>query len=100
MTTLFLWIGYAAGTLTTVAFFPQLVHVWQTKRADDLNMGMLVIFTVGLVLWLVYGLGTGQRPVILANSVALGLQAMILFLKLRYSRRGPKCEPAPAASQD
>jgi MtN3 and saliva related transmembrane protein len=87
MTTFFLWVGYAAGTLTTIAFFPQLLHVWQTKKADDLNMGMLVIFTIGIVLWLVYGIGTAQWPVILANTVTLGLQVMILLLKLRYSGR-------------
>ena len=92
MTTFFLWVGYAAGTLTTIAFFPQLLHLWQTKRADDLNMGMLVIFTVGIVLWLIYGIGTSQKPVILANAVTLGLQAMILYLKLRYSGRA-KAEP-------
>jgi len=88
MTTFFLWVGYAAGTLTTIAFFPQLLYVWQTKKADDLNWSMLVIFTVGIVLWLVYGIGTAQWPVILANTVTLGLQVMILFLKLRYSGRG------------
>lgn len=99
MTTFFLWVGYAAGTLTTIAFFPQLLHLWQTKRADDLNMGMLVIFTVGIVLWLLYGIGTNQWPVILANAVTLGVQAMILFLKLRYTRRG-KCALAPPAGQD
>jgi MtN3 and saliva related transmembrane protein len=88
MTTVFTWVGYAAGTLTTIAFLPQLLHVWQTKRADDLNWGMLLCFTVGIVLWLVYGLATHQRPVIVANAVTLALQVAIIFLKLRYAKVG------------
>ncbi len=86
MTALHTWLGYAAGTLTTIAFLPQVLHVWQTKRAEDLHIGTLVSFTVGVVLWLVYGLVTHQRPVIVANAVTLALQAAIIFLKLRYAR--------------
>lgn len=89
-TTLFTWVGYAAGTLTTIAFLPQLLHVWQTKRADDLHWGMLVIFTVGIALWLIYGISLRLLPVILPNTVTLALQAAIIFLKMRYTRRAGK----------
>jgi MtN3 and saliva related transmembrane protein len=88
MTTMVTWIGYAAGTLTTIAFLPQMLHVWQTKRADDLHIMTLLSFTVGVVLWLAYGIATHQRPVIVANAVTLALQAAILFMKLRYARAG------------
>jgi MtN3 and saliva related transmembrane protein len=85
-TALFTWVGYAAGTLTTIAFLPQLRHLWQTKRADDLHWGMLLIFTVGIVLWLLYGISLRLLPVILPNAVTLVLQGAIIFLKLRYAR--------------
>ncbi len=86
MTALFTWVGYAAGTLTTICFVPQVLHVWRTKRADDLHIGTLVSFTVGIVFWLIYGLATHQRPVILANLATLALQCAIIYLKLRYTR--------------
>ena len=86
ITALHTWLGYAAGTLTTIAFLPQVLHVWQTKRAEDLHIGTLVSFTVGVILWLTYGLLTHQMPVILANAVTLALQMAIIFLKLRYAR--------------
>jgi MtN3 and saliva related transmembrane protein len=91
------WVGYAAGTLTTIAFFPQLVHVWQTKRADDLNWSMLVIFTVGIALWLAYGISLRLLPVILPNVVTLALQGTIIYLKLRYSRRARRAGMPPPA---
>ncbi len=102
MTTGITWVGYAAGTLTTIAFLPQVLHVWQTKRAKDLHMGTLVSFAIGVVLWLVYGLATHQRPVILANALTLALQAAIIFLKLRYARaarRGNESGQRPPSSR-
>jgi MtN3 and saliva related transmembrane protein len=85
MTAAYTWVGYAAGTLTTVAFLPQVLHVWRTKRADDLHMGTLVSFMAGVTLWLAYGIATRQMPVIVANAVTLILQCAILLLKLRYA---------------
>ena len=85
---LFTWVGYAAGTLTTIAFLPQVLHVWKTKRANDLHIGTLISFTTGITLWLIYGIAVRQAPVILANAVTLALQCAILFLKLRYRGRG------------
>lgn len=86
MTAWFTWVGYAAGTLTTVAFLPQVLHVWKTKSADDLHWGMLLIFTVGILLWLLYGISLRLMPVILPNAVTLALQGAIISLKLRYAR--------------
>jgi MtN3 and saliva related transmembrane protein len=87
---LFQWVGYAAGTLTTLAFLPQVLHVWKTKRADDLHIGWLVSLTAGVVLWLVYGIFTRQRPVIVANAVTLALVVALTVMKARYSRAGAR----------
>jgi MtN3 and saliva related transmembrane protein len=88
MTTLVIWIGYAAGTLTTLAFLPQVLHTWKTKRAEDLHIGTLVSFTVGIALWLVYGIVRQDAPVFLANAVTLALQLAIIALKLKYAKAG------------
>lgn len=88
MTTLVIWIGYAAGTLTTLAFLPQVLHTWKTKRAEDLHIGTLVSFTVGIALWLIYGIARRDVPILLANAVTLALQVAIIVLKLKYARAG------------
>jgi len=77
-------IGFAAGTLTTFSFVPQVVKSYRTKRCDDLSAGMLLAFTSGVVLWLVYGLFLHSAPIISANAVTLALLAVILVMKLRY----------------
>jgi MtN3 and saliva related transmembrane protein len=90
MTTVVTWIGYTAGTLTTIAFFPQVLQVWKTKRAEDLHIGTLVGFIVGITLWMVYGILLHDAPIIVANFVTLVLQGTIVFLKLKYARAGKR----------
>jgi MtN3 and saliva related transmembrane protein len=80
-------IGYAAATMTTVSFLPQLIRVVKLRSARDISLGMFLIFTLGTTLWLVYGLLSRSVPVWLANGVTLVLSASILFLKLRFDRR-------------
>ena len=77
-------LGYIAGILTTSAFWPQLQKTWTTKSAGDVSLGMLVIFTSGVGLWLAYGIMIGAWPIILTNAVTLLLTSAILTLKVRY----------------
>ena len=77
-------IGYLAATLTTVAFIPQAWLTWKTRRADGISRGMYVVFTLGVALWLVYGLVIGAWPIVVANAITLALALFILGMKLRY----------------
>ncbi len=77
-------LGMIAGTLTTIAFLPQLFKVWRSKSAKDISLTWLVTFSSGVLLWLIYGLLLGQLPIVLANAVTLGLTCVILGFKLKY----------------
>ncbi len=79
-------IGFAAGTLTTFSFVPQMVKSYRSKRCDDLSAGMLLAFTCGVTLWLIYGLFLHSAPIISANAVTLTLLAAIGAMKIRYLR--------------
>lgn len=80
-------IGLVAAVLTTLAFLPQVVQTLRSGSTAGLSLPMLVVMTVGVALWLVYGLGLGQLPVILANGATLLLVTLLLALKLRDTRR-------------
>lgn len=80
--------GLVAASLTTLAFLPQVIQTWRSRSTEGLNLPMLVVLATGIALWTVYGLGTGQLPVILANAVTLCLVAVLLGLKLRDTLRG------------
>lgn len=80
-------IGYGAAALTTAAFVPQAVKSWSTRDISGISLSMYSLFTLGVGLWLVYGVFIDSWPVILANGVTLALAGMVLGLKLRYSQR-------------
>lgn len=80
-------LGLVAASLTTFSFVPQLTRVVRTRSADDLSYGMFGAFSLGVLLWLVYGVLRGDLPVILSNAVTLALSVAILVLKIRYDRR-------------
>ena len=79
-------VGFVAGTLTTIAFLPQLIKTLRCKSAKDLSYTMLIAFCSGVFLWLVYGIFLHALPIVLANAVTLLLAGAILVLKARYGR--------------
>lgn len=82
-------LGLAAGTLTTVAFIPQVVKTWTTRSAGDISLGMFTLFASGVFLWLIYGIRIDALPVILSNAITLVLALAIIVMKLRYRPREP-----------
>jgi MtN3 and saliva related transmembrane protein len=79
-------IGYVAAVLTTISFLPQLIRVVKLRSARDISLGMFLIFSVGTLFWLIYGLLSHSPPVWIANAVTLALSVSILILKLRFDR--------------
>lgn len=77
-------LGWIAGTLTTIAFFPQLLKTWSTKSAKDVSLWMMVTFCIGIFLWIVYGLAIQAMPIVVTNLITLILALLILILKIRY----------------
>ncbi len=79
-------IGFIAGTLATFSFVPQALKTFRSKRCDDLSWGMLLAFTSGVCLWVVYGVFLRSAPIMLANLVTLLLLAWLVVMKIRYRR--------------
>ena len=77
-------IGFAAGFLTTVAFIPQVLKIWKAKSAKDVSLQTFVAFTIGVGLWLAYGILKQELPIIVWNAVTLTLAGAILAMKLKF----------------
>ena len=78
------WIGIAAAVLTTSAFAPQALKVWQTRSTRDVSLAMFLMMVTGNTLWLVYGILINDLPLIVANAVTLALAGVILAAKIRF----------------
>jgi MtN3 and saliva related transmembrane protein len=79
-------LGYSAAFLTTVSFVPQALHSWRTRDLAGISLPMYTLFTLGVALWLAYGLIIGSLPVILANAITLILAALVLWFKIISTR--------------
>ena len=77
-------IGTAAAVLTTASFVPQAWHSFKTRDVSGISLGMYSAFTLGVALWLLYGVLLQSWPLMIANSVTLLLAAAILSMKLRF----------------
>lgn len=86
-------IGYAAALCTTAAFVPQAYVAIKHRDTKSLSLAMYIIFTLGLVLWLLYGLIKNDWALIASNSVTVTLAVLILITKLRYDVFGQKIDP-------
>ena len=80
-------IGLVAAVLTTSAFLPQAWKVVRTRETAAISLAMYTLFSVGVALWLAYGLMTAQWAIVGANAVTLVFAAIILVMKLGEGAR-------------
>jgi len=90
-------VGLVAAACTTGAFVPQVVRLWRLKSAAEISLATFLVYSVGTLLWLLYGLEIASLPVIAANAATLALSLTMVALKLGYDRgRGrPERSAAP-----
>jgi MtN3 and saliva related transmembrane protein len=80
-------VGAMAAMLTTGSFLPQAWLTFRTRDVRGISLGMYSAFTLGVALWLVYGLAKGSWPMTVANAITLALAVAILGMKLVFGRR-------------
>jgi MtN3 and saliva related transmembrane protein len=76
-------LGYAAATLTTVSFIPQAIKTLRSGDTAAISLRMYLLFTSGIALWGIYGLLTGDGPLIVANAITLVSAGLVLQCKLQ-----------------
>jgi len=75
---LFNLVGYLAAICTTVAFVPQVIKVSETGKTDGISLYMYIIFVIGILLWLIYGIMIKSYEIMFANIITLPLAIYIL----------------------
>jgi MtN3 and saliva related transmembrane protein len=77
-------IGLLAATGTTVSFLPQAIKIFQTKETKGISLSMYLIFTTGVLLWLIYGILKADLPIIISNGITFVLAGSIIYFKLKH----------------
>ena len=79
-------VGIAAAILTTSSFLPQIIKGYKTKKLDDLSRYLMIMFSTGTVLWIIYGIFKNDLVIIGANSIASALNVVLLVMKFSYRK--------------
>lgn len=87
------WIGTCAAVLTTGSFIPQAWLIFRTRQVDGISVGMYSAFTLGVALWLLYGVAMGSWPITIANAITLTLASAILVMRLKYGHQPSQTSP-------
>lgn len=82
------FLGYPAAFFTTIAFVPQAWKSWRTRDLSGISLPMYALFTLGVAFWLGYGIALHSLPIIVANTITLGLASVVLMLKIIELRKG------------
>jgi MtN3 and saliva related transmembrane protein len=80
-------LGYLAAALTTGSFVPQALLTLRSRDVRGISLAMYGAFTLGVAMWLAYGLALGEWPIVVANGVTLALSATILAVKIIEDRK-------------
>lgn len=87
------WIGLIAGLLTSTASVPQVIKTWRSRHARDLSIWQPLLLSVGVALWLIYGMLIGDAPLILANITPLLCNLALTVMKIRFRSNDPSPVP-------
>jgi MtN3 and saliva related transmembrane protein len=79
-------VGILATIFAISSTIPQIIKGIKTRKMDDVSALLIVALIVGLSLWVVYGVAKSDIVIIGGNSVGVLLNAMLLLLKIKYSR--------------
>jgi len=76
-------IGYLAALLTTFSFLVQAIQSCRTRDLSGISVGMYSMFTLGVGLWLIYGIVIESWPLIVTNALTFLFALSILLMKLK-----------------
>jgi MtN3 and saliva related transmembrane protein len=79
-------IGIVAAICTMFGFVPQIAKVLKTKSAKDVSLTTLLQLSMGVTLWILYGIHLRDAIIITANSVALVTLIISLTLYFNFGR--------------
>jgi len=82
--------GYVSGACTTMAFLPQAIKSIISKNISGLSLSMYIIYCVGLIFWILYGVYLDSFQIILFNGITLMFNGIILYMIIVAAKHNKK----------
>ena len=78
-------IGISAAFLTTLSFVPQIIKAHLTKRMKDVSQYLMILFTTGSILWIIYGILHNDLVIVGANATAATFNLILIYYSFAYA---------------
>lgn len=79
-------LGYLAGICTAIVFLPQSIQTVKTKNVDGLSLSTYVIYNIGMLSWILYGIYLHSIQMIIFNTISLIFASIILYMIVRKKK--------------
>ena len=73
-------LGYLAGICTAIVFLPQTIQTIKTKNVEGMSLITYIIYCIGMVSWILYGVYLSSIQMILFNAISLFFALIILYM--------------------
>lgn len=80
-------LGYVAGICTAIVFLPQSIQTVKTKNVDGLSVQTYIIYAIGMLSWILYGIYLHSVQMMIFNSISLVFALIILYIILKQKRK-------------
>ncbi len=79
--------GYISGACTAIAFLPQAIKSIITRDVSGLSLSMYIIYCIGLICWILYGVYLQSIQIIFFNSITLVFNSIILYMIIKTNNQ-------------
>jgi len=79
-------IGAIAGILTSLAAIPQVIKTMKSRHVRDISIWQPLLVTIGVALWMIYGILIRDLTIIIANIIPLICNALLTAMKISYGK--------------
>ena len=80
-------LGVAAGVLILSGWIDQIYKGYKSKSLKDISMILLIFISMGVILWLIYGIIVSDVFIIGTNIAAIVLMSIVLIMKRKYDKQ-------------
>jgi MtN3 and saliva related transmembrane protein len=74
------FLGYLAGICTAIVFLPQTIQTIKSKNVNGLSLVTYIIYCIGMLSWISYGVYLHSVQMILFNAISLVFALIILYM--------------------
>jgi MtN3 and saliva related transmembrane protein len=79
-------IGSTAALLTMFGFVPQILKIYKTRSVKDVSFPMLLQFSAGIFLWMIYGIRIQDNILIISNAISFITLVVAIGFYMKYRK--------------